>query len=295
MRPPLFAAGQTVGAARRTIAGALAAAGIDDAEADARLLLQHALGRDRAALLRDADHPLSAAEVERLEELALRRLRREPIAQILGRKEFWSMELGVTVATLIPRPETERVVEVALALLHERRAAGRAPRIADVGTGSGAILLALLSELPGAFGVGTDRSTDALAVARANARKCALAERSAFVRGDFAAALAGGFDLVVSNPPYVRRADIAALPAEIRDYEPRLALDGGADGLDAYRTLAGDMTRVLAPRGVAVLEIGLGQAEDVTRVFARAGFRRRGAPHTDLAGVPRVVVFEAGP
>ena len=186
-------------------------------------------------------------------------------------------------------------MEVALALIRGSGAAGRARRIADVGTGSGTILLALLSELSSAFGVGTDRSPEALAVARRNAAPRSLAARSAFVCGDFAAALGGGFDLVVSNPPYVRRADIGSLAAEIRDHEPRLALDGGPDRLDAYRALAGEMGRVLAAGGAAVLEIGSGQAEDVARVFTRAGLRPRGAPHADLAGVPRVLVFDVAP
>lgn len=288
---PLFEAGQSLAAARRKLGETLEAAHVEAAETDARLLVEHALGLDRAALLRAGERALTKEEAQRLIVVALRRLRREPIAQILGCKEFWSLPLRVDRTTLIPRPETETVVELALALLRDR-GLRRAIRIADLGTGSGAILLALLSELPDAFGIGIDRSVEALAVARANARACALGERSAFVCGDFAAALGeAAFDLVVSNPPYVRAADIARLPPEVRDHEPRLALDGGADGLDAYRALARDMTRVLAPDGIAVVEIGAGQSEGVTGVFARARLQRRGTPRDDLAGIPRALAF----
>ena len=167
----------------------------------------------------------------RLRRLSARRLAGEPVARILGTKEFWSLPIVLSPAVLVPRPETETVVEQALAAVDRNGARTRALRIADLGVGSGAILLALLSELPNAFGVGTDRDPAALAVARDNARRLGLDARAAFVACDFGAALSPGFDLVVTNPPYIASGDIAALPAEVRDFDPRRALDGGRTGL----------------------------------------------------------------
>ncbi|MCC7346305.1 MAG: peptide chain release factor N(5)-glutamine methyltransferase [Variibacter sp.] len=280
-------AGLTVAQARRLLARQLAAGGIDEAEVDARALVGHALALDLTGLAREAERALTADEARRLNALAARRRAREPVAYIVGEKEFWGLRLRVTPATLIPRPDTETVVEAALGVLGPETQL----RIADLGTGSGAILLALLSERPDAEGVGVDVSAAALAVARGNAERLGLARRAHFMRGAFGAALAGGFDLVVSNPPYVCVGELAALAPEVREHEPRLALAAGTDGLDAYRAIAADAARVLRRGGHLVLEIGHGQAESVTRLCVAGGLAPARAPMPDLAGIARALAF----
>jgi release factor glutamine methyltransferase len=277
----------TVAAARRMLSRRFAGAGLDSPDLDARVLVGHALGLDQAALAA-AERVLTAHEAAAIAALAARRLAREPVARIVGHKEFWGLRIGVSAATLVPRPETETVVEAALAALDAERRRGDALRIADLGTGSGALLLALLSELPHGFGVGTDVSFAALALARHNAAGAGLAARAAFVACDFGAALAGGFDLVVSNPPYLRSHEIAALMPEVRDYDPRVALDGGPDGLAGYRALAADAERLLGRGGHLVVELGLGAARDVAALFCAAGLTAA-QPRADLAGVARAL------
>jgi release factor glutamine methyltransferase len=218
--------------------------------------------------------------------LAGRRLAHEPVARIVGHKEFWGLRLAVTPAVLVPRPDTETVVECALA---QARAQGARPRrILDLGTGSGALLLALMSEWPDAYGIATDTSAAALRVARANAEALGLAARAAFIACDFGAALAGGFDIVVSNPPYVASRDIASLAPDVRDHDPHGALDGGPDGLAAYRAIAADARRLLAPAGLLVLELGAGQAAEVAALLRQAGLDVM-EPIADLAGIPRAI------
>jgi len=192
-------------------------------------------------------------------------------------------------ATLVPRPDTETVVELALEMVRREPAKHRPLFIADIGTGSGAILLALLSELPQARGIGTDISVAALAIARENAVRVGSASRATFVACNHAAALSGGFDLIVSNPPYVRSADVGGLATEVRDHDPLQALDGGADGLDAYRALIPQASRLLAHRGILVLEAGVGQSGDIRRLMAAEGFTIQRPPKDDLAGIPRAV------
>ncbi len=209
----------TVGEARRTMAAQFRAAGLDTPDLDARILLGHALGLDHTALAVAPLRILGAGEANAIAELTERRLAREPVARIVGWKEFWSLPLRIGAATLVPRPETETVVEAALAAVETRGPRSRPLRIADLGTGSGAILLALLAELPNACGVGTDISADALRVARDNAKHLGFS-RARFVACDLAAALRGPFDLIVSNPPYIASADIAALAPEVRDFDP---------------------------------------------------------------------------
>jgi release factor glutamine methyltransferase len=278
----------TAAGARRALAQELRAAGIDSPELDARLLVAYALGLDHAALAAAGARVLSRDEADAIAALGRRRLAREPVARLLGVKEFWSLKLRVDTATLVPRPETETVVEAALAAFDAAAARSNALRIADLGTGSGALLLALLAELPQALGVGTDVSLGALAVARDNARRLGQS-RAAFLACDMAAALNGPFDLVVANPPYIRSGDIAALAPEVRDFDPRSALDGGADGLDCYRTIAATVPRLLAPGGALVVEIGAGQAPAVSALLSAAGLA--GArPRPDLNGVPRALV-----
>lgn len=282
----------TVAAARRNLMRRLSAAGIDNPGLDARILVAAALGLSLTGFVAAADRPLGAAELQRIDALAARRLRREPVARITGTREFWGLPFAVSADVLVPRPDTETVVEQALAAL----AGGPSnPRIADLGTGSGCILIALLTELPGATGVGTDRDSAVLAAARANAGRLGVAARAGFVACDFGAALAtGGCDAVVTNPPYVRTSEIATLAPEVRAFDPLAALDGGADGLQAYRVIAAQAGRVLRPGGVLVAEIGHGQAPDVTALFAAAGFAVA-AVAPDLAGIDRAVVMRRAP
>jgi release factor glutamine methyltransferase len=281
-------AGQTVETARRRLAARFKSAAVDSPELDARILVGAALGLDLTGVIAAATRPVTAAEAARLEDFAGRRLKGEPIARILGSREFWGLPLQLSAATLVPRPDTETVVSLALQLLRAGPGADR-PRIADLGTGSGAILLALLSELPDAMGVGTDISAAALRTARANARNLGLAPRAAFVACDYASALSGPFDLIVSNPPYIRSAEINDLASEVRDHDPLGALDGGSDGLDAYRALVPQAVRLLAPGGGLALEVGHDQGADVEQLMAAAGLKLRGPPRTDLAGIPRAV------
>jgi release factor glutamine methyltransferase len=285
---PVLVPGMTVTQVRRAAAGRFRTRGLDTPDLDARLIVGHALGLDHAALVADAGRALSSMETDRIMAAVARRLAHEPVARILGAKEFWSLPLSVTPDVLVPRPETETVVEAALTVLPRTGA----PRIADLGTGSGAILLALLSERPEATGCGTDRDTRALAVARRNARHLGLDGRAAFLACDFGSALAGGCDLVVSNPPYIPTAEIATLAPEVRDFDPRAALDGGSDGLAAYRAIADDAMRLLAPGGTIAVEIGIDQAEAVGALFTASGLATCRAPCRDLAGRARVVLAQ---
>jgi release factor glutamine methyltransferase len=280
---------QTVESARRALAARLKAAGSDADELDARLLVGAALGLDLTGMVTGAKRTLTPDESDRLESLAVRRLTGEPVARILGSKEFWGLPLQLSAATLVPRPDTETVVERALELLRADGTAGRALRIADLGTGSGAILLALLSELPNALGFATDISAEALQTAGRNAAELGLADRATWIKCDYGSGLTGAFDLIVSNPPYIPSADIAGLDIEVREHDPRAALDGGADGLDAYRTLISHSARLLASNGLLVVEIGQGQSGDVEAMMTASGLSPTGPPRADLGGVPRAV------
>jgi len=273
--------GTTVAQVRRILTERFRQAGMETPELDARILIGHALALDHAGLAAAENHELSAFASQRIEAFALRRLAHEPVARIIGEKEFWGLSFQVTPDVLVPRPETETVVELALSLAD--RAAPL--RMIDLGTGSGAILLALLSELPQARGTGIDISIDALNVARANAQRLGLADRADFSLRDFAAA-EGAFDLVVSNPPYIASDDIAHLARDVRDYEPRQALDGGPDGLAAYRTLAAIAPGLLRPAGHLVVELGVGQRDAVSELFAHGGLAIIKVRH-DLSGIPR--------
>jgi release factor glutamine methyltransferase len=285
--------GITVAAARRHLAQMLRERGIDTPELDARLLVAHALGLDHAALAAQAERVLTAAEADTVAALAARRLGREPVARIRGVKEFWGLTLRLNAATLVPRPETETVVEAALAALARDRN-DCAWRIADLGTGSGALLLALLAELPAAHGIGTDLSLAALSAARANAAALGLAARASFLVCDYGAALKGPFDLIVCNPPYVVSDEIATLAPEVRDFDPHVAVDGGPDGLAAYRALAADARRLLAPGGRMVVELGAGQLDAVSALFAATGVAVF-SPRHDLAGAARALLVKPLP
>ena len=280
--------GASVAHARRAVAEQFRQAGIESPELDARVLIGHALGLDHAGLATAAAQQISDLTATQIERFTVRRLAGEPVARIVGQKEFWSLPLTVTPAVLVPRPETEILVELALALIDRDGARTRPLRIADLATGSGAIVLALLSELPNACGIGTDIDTEALAVARSNAKQLGLDARATFLAGDYGTALEGSFDLVVSNPPYVASADIGTLAPEVREHDPRHALDGGADGIAAYRAIAADAPRLLKPGGHLVVEIGAGQERAVNGLFAARGLAIAETRH-DLSGIPRAL------
>ena len=266
----------------------LTAAGIEAPHREARILMAHAMGVDLAGLLRRRSGDLTADEQGRFERLVARRAARVPTAMLLGHREFWSLDFLVTPDTLIPRPESELIVESALAL-HEDRGLRR---ILDLGTGSGCLLLATLTEFRDAWGLGVDRSSAAAAVAQRNARRLGLAERAAFMVGGWAEALAGRFDLILCNPPYIPAADIAGLMPEVAEHEPLGALDGGADGLDPYRRLFPDLHRWLAPGGNALFEFGAGQAPALLELAREAGLSVI-AVRADLAGHPRVMIMRS--
>jgi release factor glutamine methyltransferase len=290
---PDLKAGIALSAASELLAQAFRARGIESARLDAHLLAGHALGLDRAGLVAASDRPLAASEVEAIAACAARRLAREPVARIVGCKEFWSLPLRLAPAVLVPRPETETVVEAALEFVIGNAARTRPLRLLDIGTGSGALLLALLSELPNAFGIGTDVSPAALAVARDNAERLGFGARCAFLACDTAAALHGPFDLVVSNPPYISSGEIAALAPEVRDYDPAIALDGGPDGLAAYRAVAADARRLLAPKARLVVELGLGQEAAVATLLALTGLNVCSPARKDLGGIGRALSADA--
>jgi release factor glutamine methyltransferase len=277
--------------ALRRATARLAAGGLDRAAADARFLLLGTLGLETRDLLLDGGRVLGADEASALDEALTRRLAGEPAARILGTWEFWGLPFRLGPDTLVPRPDTEILVEAALAAVADRAAP---LRCLDLGTGSGCILTALLTELPGATGIGLDRSEAALRIARDNAVAAGLGGRAAFLAGDWCDALDGTFDLVVSNPPYIARPVIETLDREVRTHDPVAALDGGPDGLDAYRRiLDGVRTDVrLAPGGQLLVEIGYDQAAAVRALGKSAGYPDCGLTR-DLAGHDRVLCFGA--
>ncbi len=283
MTPPLSPPVMAMPDALRHGAARLREAGIDNPRLEARLLLAHALHTTVEALLRDRDDPVDTTHYD---ELLARRAARVPLALILGRREFWSLDFLVSAATLIPRPESETLIEAALdAFAH------RAPprRVLDLGCGTGCLRLAALDEYPAAFGVGVDLCPAAARLAARNAARLGMAGRAAIVCGDWAAALDGGFDLVLSNPPYIPTSDIGDLMPEVARHEPRVALDGGPDGYAAYCRLIPELHRLLARTGVAILEVGQGQAEPVAKLARDAGFDAQ--TRQDLAGTSRALML----
>lgn len=253
----------TLGAAVVAMTRAFTDAQLDTPALDARRLVLFALGLEPVVLLREPERVLSSEERSRLAKFAARRLQREPVSRIEGWRAFHGLELEIGPATLDPRPDTETLVDAAIELVQDCPA----PRILDLGTGSGAILLALLHRLPKATGVGTDISEDALSVAERNAARHALADRAAFRRSNWLAAVDGRFDLVVSNPPYIPQCDLSLLEPEVGRFDPPAALDGGADGLDAYRAIAGSVANVLNSGAWVAVEVGAGQAETVAQIL----------------------------
>ena len=267
-------------------AARLSQAGVDSARLDARILLAQAMGASREELIAGTRQPTPEQE-QAFQTLIARRAAREPLAYITGSKEVWSLDFKVGPGVLVPRPETETLVEASLAALPDRQAP---LRIGDLGTGTGALLLAALAEFPKARGIGFERSAEALAYARSNLRSLGFEGRGEIIAADWNDARDQNFDLIFSNPPYIPSAEILTLEPEVRLYEPRAALDGGTDGLDAYRTLAELLPRLLRPGAIAVLELGQGQAERVKSLF-RNLIVLDVAP--DLAGNLRVLVLKA--
>jgi release factor glutamine methyltransferase len=260
-------------------------AGVENPRLEARLLLAHAIDLPVAALLRDPNLP---ADPTRYAPLIARRAAHEPLAYILGHREFWSLRFAVSPATLIPRPESETLIEAALAAF-VRRAPPRT--VLDLGTGTGCLLLSALHEFPASFGIGIDRSPGAAALAAANAHSLGLGNRAAFLCADWAAPLAARFDLILCNPPYIPTCEIGGLMPEVAGHEPVSALDGGADGLIAYRRVLPLLPQLLHPDGVAVLELGIGEGPRVAALAQESGLIAITRP--DLAGTPRALVLES--
>lgn len=262
----------------------LEAAGIDTPVIDARLLLEAGANVSRLDIITDPRRALSEEQVTAVNVLAARRETREPISHILGTKGFWTYQFEVNADVLTPRPETELLVKLALDALPSDSGA----RVLDLGVGSGAILLSILAEREKVTGVGVDASEAALQVARANARKLGVDARVELQTGDWCQGLSGQFEVVLSNPPYIPSGDIAGLAPEVSRYEPHLALDGGADGLDAYRTIIAALPSLLTATGMFALEVGIGQAEAVRAMALAEGFEVA-EPHLDIGGVHRVI------
>ena len=260
-------------------------AGVDDPRREARLLMAHVLGTDLAGLL--ARTRMTASERAGFLTAVRRRAAREPMAHITGRAGFWSLELETSPATLIPRPDSETLIEALLDHCPDRE---QVRSVLDLGTGTGCLLLAALSEYGAAWGVGVDIAPDAARLAARNARRAGLEGRCAMLAGDWSASIRGVFDVVFSNPPYIPRGDLAGLMADVRDYEPARALDGGADGLDAYRLLTGALPMLLAHDGVAVFEIGIGQDNSMPALARQSGLEIVDV-RADLGGIPRAVVM----
>ena len=279
----LEAGGATIGQTVRLLTRLFASSG-EGARAEARMLVGHVAGLDLTGLVTRADDPIGATDGQRLAALARRRLGGEPVQRLVGSAGFFGLEFRLSSETLVPRPDTETLVEVVL----DRLEGVARPRIADIGVGSGAILVALLCERKDAIGVGVDVSADALTTARANAEANGVGERALFVRGSWVEPLSGEFDAIVSNPPYIATEVILGLDAEVRLHDPMRALDGGADGLDAYRVLSATIGDRLKPGGLVAFEIGFDQAEAVSGLLVAAGFVEVEVIR-DLAGRDRVV------
>ncbi|HEX4505787.1 MAG TPA: peptide chain release factor N(5)-glutamine methyltransferase [Alphaproteobacteria bacterium] len=264
------------------------AAGLDTPVLDARLIVQHALRISWDTLYLKDDQPLEPQEKARLESGLARRAAHEPVSRIVGRRHFWTLDLAVSPDTLDPRADTESLIETVVQAIPDRT---QPLRVLDLGTGTGAILLALLAEYPNATGLGIDRSEAALAVARANADSHGLSPRVTFSSGNWTDGVEGPFDIIVSNPPYIESGHLPGLPPEVREHDPVLALDGGTDGLDAYRAIIPAIPALLGPGGLAVFEIGEGQGDAVTRIARENGLAPAGS-RKDLGGIARALSFK---
>jgi release factor glutamine methyltransferase len=275
---------QALGAVNR----AFAKANIEGRALDARLLTLAALGIDQIEFLRRPAESIDDKAAAKLAEFATRRLAGEPIARILGVREFWGLDFAISADTLVPRPETETLVEAVLCHCRNHGGHDRPWTILDLGTGSGCIAIALLTQLPRARILGIDRSPAALLTARGNARSHGVANRACWVAGDWGSAVGTSFDIIVANPPYIATTEIGTLATEVRDHDPALALDGGRDGLNAYRAIMANLARLAMDDGRIFFEVGVGQSQRVAALLRDGGFAV-GAPICDLSGIPRVV------
>ena len=277
-------AAETIGALQQAATQRLAAKGSDSPRLDARVLLAHALGAAGRLYGRE-DDSVGSEERARFAAFLARRMGGEPVSRILGFREFWSLEFTLSPATLDPRPDSETLIDI---LLEQRPDRGRAYRILDLGTGTGCLLLAALTEFPNAEGVGVDIEAGCIEIARLNAEKLGLSSRARMIRSRWSENVDGPFDIVLSNPPYIRTSDIANLQPEVKEYDPMQALDGGPDGLDAYRNIAEFLPCILRKDGIAVLECGMDQGPEVFRIMEECGLlvdRVR----KDLAGIDRCI------
>lgn len=280
----------TLSAAVKEARNRFSEAGLADAAIEARLLLGGLLGLTSAEVFTGGDRVLTEEETVRIKNAVERRLKREPVHRILGSREFHGMDLSISKETLEPRPDTEILVDSVLPYLRQIVAAKGAARLLDLGTGTGAIILALLKESAETQGIGSDISEDALKTAAENAARLGLSERFETIRSDWFKNISGRFDIIVSNPPYIRSDVIPALEPEVRDFDPLAALDGGPDGLAAYRAIAADAGDFLEKDGVIGVEIGFDQKENVAAIFRSAGFKLVQAAR-DYGDNDRVLVF----
>lgn len=280
---------ETISASARHLSARLRAQGVAAPELEARILIASLLGIASGAVLTHGDGVLSSQQTGVLEGLIRRRLAGEPIARIFGRREFWGLDFALAESSLIPRPDSETVIAAALDIFGKRQCKPHC--VLDLGTGPGTLLLSLLHEWHEAYGLGVDRDEATLLVARANAQKFGLGGRAFFTLANWGSGLAPDcFDLIISNPPYIRSGDIPGLAIEVREHDPPLALDGGDDGLSAYRAILPQVRRLLKDQAVIIFEIGEDQGEAVTDLAQAAGFETEPEPRRDLAGHPRVVV-----
>jgi release factor glutamine methyltransferase len=280
---------ETIGAVLAAAAARLTEAGIERPQAEARLLLEAATGLSRVTVIGFPERTISHAELGVFERMLTRRCSHEPASRILGRREFWSMNFEVTPATLDPRPDSETLVSAVLAEIGDRSAG---LSIIDFGTGTGCLLLAVLSELPNAEGLGVDISDEAIDAARRNANALGFGARARFIRDDWARSMSEPFDVVISNPPYIESGAINRLAPEVAHHDPHAALDGGADGLDAYRALLPQAKRLLKSGGLVALEIGQGQGPAIRNLARATGLSESGSA-SDLAGIERCLLFRA--
>jgi release factor glutamine methyltransferase len=282
-------AAKTAGDAVRLLTQTFRSAGVDTPELDARILVAHALGISRAALMAGPERALSQSDLALIADYEMRRRQREPVSRILGRRAFRTLSLEIGATTLDPRPDTEIIVDAVVALAKET--ANPNVNVLDLGTGSGAIIIAVLMELPDAIGVGTDIDAATLQIAHRNAERANVLARAEFQQADWLTGVTGAFDFVVSNPPYIPSASISGLEPEVSRFDPRLALDGGTDGLGAYRAILADAGGSLNPGGWVVFEVGNGQAADVMALCRHYGFGDDENPRiwTDLGGRARCV------
>jgi release factor glutamine methyltransferase len=272
------------------VAGALSAAVFEEPRRHARRLVASALAISRADLFGHPDRAVDEQQIGRIRAMLGRMVKREPLSRILGKREFWGLEFALSAETLDPRPETETVVEAVLRRNPERRAP---LRFLDLGTGTGCLLLTLLAEFPAASGVGIDIAERAVRTAACNAVALGVADRALFLVGDWGAAVSAKFDAVVTNPPYIASGELRLVPREVACYDPWRALDGGEDGLSAYRAIATHLPRLLASNGIFVTEVGIDQAEAVVAVMRTNGLDLDGI-EKDLAGIPRCVIARPG-